>query len=82
MKRITLLAAVTAFTLLQGCASTPAPRTVAETAAATPQLSTLNKLIADAGLTDTLRGAGPYTVFAPSDEAFKAAAQLEIAWPN
>jgi len=35
-------------------------------------LSTLNRLIAQAGLTDTLRGAGPYTVFAPSDEAFKA----------
>lgn len=79
MKRITLLAAVTAFTLLQGCASTPAPRTVAETAAATPQLSTLNKLIADAGLTDTLRGAGPYTVFAPSDEAFKAVPAKTLA---
>jgi uncharacterized surface protein with fasciclin (FAS1) repeats len=37
-----------------------------------PQLSTLNKLIADAGLTDTLHGTGPCTVFAPSDEAFKA----------
>jgi len=36
------------------------------------QQSTLNKLIADAGLADTLRGAGPFTVFAPSDEAFKA----------
>jgi uncharacterized surface protein with fasciclin (FAS1) repeats len=35
-------------------------------------LSTLAKLINDAGLTDTLRGPGPYTVFAPSDEAFKA----------
>lgn len=58
--------------LAAGCATTPAPVTIAETAAANPQLSTLNKLIADAGLTDTLKGAGPYTVFAPSDEAFKA----------
>ena len=58
--------------LLAGCATTPAPATIADTAARTPQLSTLNKLIADAGLAETLRGAGPFTVFAPSDEAFKA----------
>jgi uncharacterized surface protein with fasciclin (FAS1) repeats len=58
---------------LAGCAtSTPAPVSIADTAARTPQLSTLNRLIADAGLADTLRAAGPYTVFAPSDDAFKA----------
>jgi uncharacterized surface protein with fasciclin (FAS1) repeats len=79
MKRITILAALSAFALLQGCASTPAPRTVAEAAAATPQLSTLNKLIADAGLTETLRGPGPYTVFAPSDDAFKAVPAKTLA---
>lgn len=57
---------------LTGCASTPAPSTIADTAARTPQLSTLNRLIAEAGLSDTLRTPGPFTVFAPSDEAFKA----------
>jgi len=56
---------------LAGCATTPAPMTITDTAARTPQLSTLTKLVADAGLADTLRGAGPFTVFAPSDEAFK-----------
>ena len=61
-----------ALAALAGCATTPAPSTIAETAARTPQLSTLNKLIGDAGLTDTLKGAGPFTVFAPSDDAFKA----------
>ena len=64
--------ALLALAALAGCATTPAPSTIAETAARTPQLSTLNKLIADAGLTDTLKGAGPFTVFAPSDNAFKA----------
>ncbi len=61
-------------TTLLGCASSPmqSPTTIADTAARTPQLSTLNRLIGQAGLADTLRGAGPYTVFAPSDEAFKA----------
>jgi uncharacterized surface protein with fasciclin (FAS1) repeats len=58
--------------ILSACASAPQPATIAETAARTPQLSTLSKLIAQAGLTDTLNGAGPFTVFAPTDEAFKA----------
>ena len=31
-----------------------------------------NRLVAQAGLADELRGSGPLTVFAPSDEAFKA----------
>ena len=59
---------------LLGCATSPlqSPTTIAGTAARTPQLSTLNRLIEQAGLAETLRGAGPYTVFAPSDEAFKA----------
>ncbi len=72
MKHILALATLSAAALLQGCATSSAPATIADTAARTPQLSTLNKLIADAGLADTLRQGGPYTVFAPSDEAFKA----------
>lgn len=64
--------AAAAVALLAGCATSPTPATIADTAAKTPQLSTLNRLITDAGLADTLRGPGPYTVFAPSDEAFKA----------
>ena len=72
-RRPLLLATVAAlFSALVGCATAPAPATIADAAARTPQLSTLTKLLADAGLTDTLRGAGPFTVFAPSDEAFKA----------
>lgn len=75
-----LTPAALALAALVGCASTPpAPATVAETAARTPQLSTLNKLIADAGLTETLKGAGPFTVFAPSDDAFKAVPAKTLA---
>lgn len=57
---------------LAGCASTPAPKTISDLAAGTPQLSTLNRLINEASLAETLRGPGPFTVFAPTDEAFKA----------
>jgi uncharacterized surface protein with fasciclin (FAS1) repeats len=71
-KRTLLLATTAAYLALTGCASMSGPATITDTAAKTPQLSTLNKLIADAGLAETLRAGGPYTVFAPSDEAFKA----------
>ena len=64
--------ALAAALVFAGCATTPAPKTVSETIAANPQLTTLSKLIADNGLTATLDAAGPYTVFAPTDEAFKA----------
>jgi uncharacterized surface protein with fasciclin (FAS1) repeats len=58
--------------VITGCATTPAPATLADTVARTPQLGTLARLLGDAGLADTLRGTGPFTVFAPSDDAFKA----------
>lgn len=67
--------ATMAVLLTAGCSTLPAPTTIPETAARNPQLSTLSKLIADAGLADTLRGPGPYTVFAPSDAAFAALPQ-------
>ncbi len=66
------LLAMTTAALMAGCATTSPPATITDTAARTPSLSTLNKLVNDAGLAETLRAAGPYTVFAPSDEAFKA----------
>lgn len=79
MFRSSLLAGAAALALLAGCATTGTPATVADAAARNPQLSTLNKLIADAGLADTLKGPGPYTVFAPSDEAFKAVPAKTLA---
>lgn len=73
LKRTTLRAACAAALIaLTACASVPQPVSVTDTIARTPELSTLSRLIGEAGLADTLRGAGPYTVFAPTDEAFKA----------
>ena len=69
-RRILLAASLLA--LLAGCATPSAPVSVADTLARDPQLSTLHGLVQQAGLADMLRGSGPYTVFAPTNEAFSA----------
>ena len=61
---------IAALAIVSGCATMQAPVSVAETIATNPQLSTLNGLIVKAGLVDTLQGAGPFTVFAPNNDAF------------
>ncbi len=43
---------------------------VVDTAIAAGSFKTLVKAVQAAGLVDTLKGDGPYTVFAPTDEAF------------
>ena len=78
MKR-PLIAATAALLLLAACATTPAPKTIAQTVAATLELSTLTRLLQDAELTETLQGTGPFTVFAPSDAAFKAVPAATMA---
>jgi uncharacterized surface protein with fasciclin (FAS1) repeats len=47
-----------------------APATVVDAAMANPDFSTLVTAITAAGLGDTLKGAGPFTVFAPTNAAF------------
>jgi uncharacterized surface protein with fasciclin (FAS1) repeats len=47
-------------------------RDLVETAAAAGGFETLLAAAQAAGLVETLRGAGPFTVFAPTDEAFAA----------
>merc|ERR1712183_713305 len=51
--------------------SPPAPtKTIAELAIATPALSTLLAAVKAADLVETLSGEGPFTVFAPTNDAF------------
>jgi uncharacterized surface protein with fasciclin (FAS1) repeats len=47
-----------------------ADKTIVETAVDAGQFKTLVAAIQAAGLTDALNGAGPFTVFAPTDTAF------------
>jgi uncharacterized surface protein with fasciclin (FAS1) repeats len=69
-----LLVLAPALALLAACASEPVatPVSVADTIARQPELSTLNTLVAQSGLADTLKAPGAYTVFAPTNDAFKA----------
>src|SRR5450432_653543 len=46
-------------------------KNIVDTAIAAGNCTTLVAGIKAAGLTDTLTGKGPFTVFAPTDEAFK-----------
>jgi uncharacterized surface protein with fasciclin (FAS1) repeats len=47
-----------------------APGTIVVVASANPDFSTLVSAVKKAGLVETLNGPGPYTVFAPTNEAF------------
>ena len=47
-----------------------AEKDIVDTAVAAGNFTTLAKLLTDAGLVATLKGPGPFTVFAPTDAAF------------
>ena len=73
--RVAKLAAATLFGVSLGAASTfagTANEDVINTALAAGQFKTLTTAINAAGLTATLEGPGPFTVFAPTDAAFAA----------
>ena len=56
--------------LLAVSAITAQAKDIVETADAAGDFKTLTTALQAAGLVDTLKGAGPYTVFAPTDAAF------------
>jgi uncharacterized surface protein with fasciclin (FAS1) repeats len=63
------MAGVAAAGILLGSASARAADII-DTAVGAGQFKTLAAAVTAAGLAETLKGTGPYTVFAPTDEAF------------
>jgi transforming growth factor-beta-induced protein len=51
---------------------TMAPKSIVDIAASDDRFSTLVSAVTAAGLVDTLKGEGPFTVFAPTNDAFAA----------
>lgn len=56
----------------------PEKKNIVDTAIDAGNFKTLAKLLGDAGLVDTLKGAGPFTVFAPTDEAFAKVSKKDM----
>lgn len=74
---MTKLKTAFASTLIAGMMATSAfaggmAKDIVDTAAANSDFETLVAAVQAAGLVDTLKGDGPFTVFAPTDDAFAA----------
>jgi uncharacterized surface protein with fasciclin (FAS1) repeats len=62
--------AITTASVMALAASTSYAADIIDTAVGAGQFKTLAAAVEAAGLVETLKGKGPYTVFAPTDEAF------------
>ena len=69
-KTIVVLVAAMAITGATANMSATADKDIVDTAVAAGSFKTLVKALQAAELVETLKGAGPFTVFAPTDEAF------------
>ena len=75
MHRRTLMTTVAATgltALVAGCAPMGGQPDIVDIAASNDQFSTLVTAVSTAGLVDTLKGSGPFTLFAPTNAAFEA----------
>jgi uncharacterized surface protein with fasciclin (FAS1) repeats len=68
---VTVMAFQTSANAGEPCGATSAPTMdIVDTAVSAGQFNTLAAALGAAGLVETLKGAGPFTVFAPTDAAF------------
>ena len=76
----TLVAAVAVALLVAPAGARPAEdKNIVQTAQAAGQFKTLTKLVKAAGLAPALTKPGPYTVFAPTDAAFRKVPRKTLA---
>jgi uncharacterized surface protein with fasciclin (FAS1) repeats len=70
LKTLTLGIAITTLMVSASTQAQQNNKDIVETAVAAGSFKTLAKALQTADLVDTLKGQGPFTVFAPTDEAF------------
>ena len=70
LKRIFVTAAAVAVLAAPAAVRAAETKDIVDTAVAAGSFKTLASALTAAGLVDTLKGKGPFTVFAPTDEAF------------
>jgi len=70
LKRMLVVVAALAVALVPAVTRADGHKDIVDTAVAAGSFKTLAAALTAAGLVDTLKGAGPFTVFAPTDEAF------------
>ena len=70
LKTFMLGIAAATLTVAAGAAQGPKNQDIVDTAVAAGSFQTLATALQAADLVETLKGKGPYTVFAPTDEAF------------
>ena len=70
LKKTLVVAAALAVASLPAAARAGQHKDIVDTAVAAGNFKTLATALTAAGLVDTLKGPGPFTVFAPTDEAF------------
>ena len=71
MKKIILISLLLVVVLMfNGCFLAPTKMDIVDTAMGNGNFGTLVTALTAAGLVETLRGTGPFTVFAPNDAAF------------
>jgi len=68
--KLAMVAAVTAAVVIGSTAARAADKDIVDTAVDAGQFGTLAAALTAAGLVETLKGDGPFTVFAPTDAAF------------
>jgi len=70
MRKHLLVATLAALALGLASPAAAQPKDIVDTAVAAGSFKTLARLLTDAELIQVMKGPGPYTVFAPTDEAF------------
>ncbi len=72
------VAAMTSVSFVQAEETMPGSSDLSATIVSAGNFKTLSSALEKAGLTETLKGAGPFTIFAPTDDAFAALPEGEL----